>query len=98
MRNILFERHRFERDASEAGGRVVRVLLHIDHEGQRLAIGEAFDAFRHVEMGNERRDILAGPFEGSVDEVGAFAEVYREALEFGKKRLDEVREKLSSHE
>lgn len=94
MRNILFERHRFKRDASETGGRVVKVLLHIDHEGQCLTIGEPFDAFRHVEMGNKGRDILAGPFEGGVDEVGAFVEVYREALEFGKKRLSEVRETL----
>jgi hypothetical protein len=94
MNTILYERHLFEREPSTAGGRIVKVLLHIDHSLQRLAIGEEFDAFQHIQMSNERRDILAGPFDGEVAAVSTFVDVYREALEFGKKRLDEVREAL----
>lgn len=90
MNTILFERHLFERTDVGSPLRRVAVHLHIDFANQTIFIGEAYNPWESMRDHNAGFDIACGPFRGTLEEVSAFVDVYREAFEFGKKRLDEV--------
>ena len=90
MSKILFERHLFVRKPVGDPERRVSILLHIDFEKEVLSIGEIYEPYVSIRDYNTGPDIACGPFRGTVDEVAAFVDVYREAFEFGRKRLNEM--------
>jgi len=90
MSKILFERHLFVRKSVGNPERGVSILLHIDFENEALLIGEDYMPYGAMRDYNTGSSIACGPFRGTVDEVAAFIDVYREAFEFGRKRLSDV--------